>query len=97
MEFHNKAELRLNRMYMSEELNFYYLCYQLLPTEGRIRDELHFGLGVIRRAVNKARDPSQLAEQECSQSFPCALALCLREFQCRDMASFSKHFLSERV
>lgn len=77
MEFHGKAVLGLSRTDTYEELNLY---YQLLPREGRIIDEMHFGL-VMREAVNKAQDPSQLVEQECSRSFPYALELCLREFQ----------------
>lgn len=58
-----------------EDLNLY---YQLLPREGRIINETHFGLDVVREVVNKAQDPSQLVEQQWSKSFPCALELYLR-------------------
>ena len=70
--------LGLSRTDTYVELNLY---YRLLPREGRIIAELHFGLDVIMEVVNKAQDPSQSVEQQCSISFTCALELCLREFQ----------------
>lgn len=66
-----------------------------MPREGRIIDELPFGPDVIREVVNKAQDASQLVEQECSRSFPCALELCLRVSVLRQ-GIFFKHFLSEK-
>lgn len=92
MEFHRETVLWLSRTDTYEELNLY--C-QLLPREGRIIDELPFGPDVIREVVNKAQDASQLVEQECSRSFPCALELCLRVSVLRQ-GIFFKHFLSEK-
>lgn len=92
MEFHSKTVLGLSRTDTYEELNLY---YQLLPGEGRIIDELPFGLDAIREVVNKAQDASPLVEQERSRSFACALELCLRVSVLRQ-GIFFKHFLSEK-